>query len=226
MNLSDPSLPKLPPRPGERSLKPQDSKSNLNDSKNLGSVSSESNTHLQDTKVHPDASGQHLNKKSRVLVFPVMHADIKKTAFQARAEKFEAVIGKKVADEQKAQDSAIYDDGASEMLSSFDWFHGELDREEGAQRVKKLYENGAFLIRASKSDGSNNSHPYTLVVTLDQKVYNLKIRLRHDSRFAIGTYKSDEVSFASVPELVEHHRENNIKLAEGGTVKLHRTPKK
>ncbi|BFZ01821.1 hypothetical protein BsWGS_04860 [Bradybaena similaris] len=197
---SDSSLPKLPPRPGEKPLKTQDSKSNLNDNAKSGSVSSESNTHPQDTK---------------------------KTAFQAKADKIDTLFGKKVVEAQQlAQEAPIYDDGVSETLPKYDWFHGELDRDEGAKRVKNLFENGAFLIRASKQDGTNNSHPYTLVVTLDHKVYNLKIRLRHDNRFAIGTYKSDEVSFATVPELVEHHKVNNIKLAEGGTVKLHLTPKK
>lgn len=74
---SDSSLPKLPPRPGEKPLKTQDSKSNLNDTAKSGSVSSELNTHPQDSKVHHNAPGQHVNYKSRVLVFPAMHENIK-----------------------------------------------------------------------------------------------------------------------------------------------------
>jgi hypothetical protein len=212
---TDPGFPKLPPRPKEKPL-PIVPPFGSTDAANRGSSESISSPSNQEVHSHG------LHQKSRVLVLPPMHADLKRVtdkiaSFNQHQE---------VEPTPSPTEAPIYDDGVSEVLSAFDWFHGELEREEGARRVKQLSENGTFLIRASKTDGTNNSHPYTLVVTLDRKVYNLKIRLRPDRCYAIGNYKSEEVAFSTVPQLVDHHKENNIKLSEGGAVRLTSTPRK
>uniref|UniRef100_A0A0B7BE11 SH2 domain-containing protein n=1 Tax=Arion vulgaris TaxID=1028688 RepID=A0A0B7BE11_9EUPU len=169
------------------------------------------------SEVQNNSPGNQPQNKFRIQVLPSLHDSFQDIMLKKRSQ---------VDTPQPIVQDAIYDDGSSDVLSGYDWFHGELDRDEASRRVKQLSENGTFLIRASKSDGTNTSHPYTLVVTLDHTVYNLIVRQRQDNRYAIGTYKSDEVSFPTVPDLVDHHKENNIKLSKGGAVKLSRTPQK
>ncbi|KAH9518494.1 hypothetical protein Btru_016950, partial [Bulinus truncatus] len=118
----------------------------------------------------------------------------------------------------------IYDDASTETLEIYDWFHPNIDRKDAERRVLQKKENGIFLVRTSMKEGSN--HPYTLVVLYEGKIKNLPLRERNDKRFAIGKFKAEEVSFASIPELITHHKSSNIKLAEGGTVILTNTPPK
>ena len=52
------------------------------------------------------------------------------------------------------------------------------------------FQDGAFLVRKSSKGGA---HPYTLVVLYQGKVYNLKVRLRSDTKVALGEEKPDEM---------------------------------
>ncbi|CAL1526691.1 unnamed protein product [Lymnaea stagnalis] len=212
--------PQLPPR-GHEKLPPvppidtTDSKSDDNSS--AGSSSSGPTSSSKSVKI-VSPTGPVIRNQAKVQVFPALHATIKKI------EEGLSKVPIRLPNHEPPESDEIYDDAITEKLTSFDWFHGELDRKEAEKRVNQMRDNGAFLVRASTK--GDPTYPYVLVVISEGKIKNLQLRQRHDKRFAIGNYKEDEVSFTNVPDLVNHHKSNNIKLADGGTVMLTRTPRK
>ncbi|XP_076436103.1 uncharacterized protein LOC143275702 isoform X2 [Babylonia areolata] len=109
-------------------------------------------------------------------------------------------------------DQEIYDDAASfvpDPLARYDWYHGDLQRTIGDQRVRAVGQSGAFLVRMSAKDPR---FPYTLVVFHNGQVNNLRIRKRLDGKVALGDEKPGEVSFESVPMLIEHHQKHPVVL--------------
>ena len=51
------------------------------------------------------------------------------------------------------------------------------------------FQDGSFLVRDSTTDPDS---PYTLILFFDNKVRSLRLRVRRDKMFAIGTEKPDE----------------------------------
>ncbi|KAK2180421.1 hypothetical protein NP493_443g01000 [Ridgeia piscesae] len=113
----------------------------------------------------------------------------------------------------------------SKSLSNYPWYFGDIDRNKATDKIKNLHQDGAYLIRSSKTDPKS---PYTLAIFYKSKVWNLHIHIRSDKKFAIGAVKQDEQSFANIVELVEYHKTHNIILMgqNGGETRLVKHPKK
>ncbi|XP_021356846.1 pollen-specific leucine-rich repeat extensin-like protein 1 isoform X3 [Mizuhopecten yessoensis] len=112
-------------------------------------------------------------------------------------------------------DGDIYDDVAAALadpLGAFSWYHGELEREEGNKKLKKIGKDGCFLMRKCSNKKKAETQPYTLMVYYSGYNYNLKVRFRSDKRYALGEEKADEVTFETVPELISHHQSNEVIL--------------
>ncbi|XP_076814839.1 uncharacterized protein LOC143461000 isoform X2 [Clavelina lepadiformis] len=93
------------------------------------------------------------------------------------------------------------------------WFQN-IPRDQ-AQGLLKLQPEGCFIVRPGRST------PYSLTVLARNKLFNLRVRQRKDGQYALGNEKPHELSFPSVIELVEHHMQSPLVLAEGeGSVKL------
>ncbi|ELT97703.1 hypothetical protein CAPTEDRAFT_187828 [Capitella teleta] len=113
-----------------------------------------------------------------------------------------------------------------ENLENFPWYYRNKGREEGDAilRAKGRVTDGVFLVRDSQRGGNDN--PFTLALLFSGRNYNLHIRQRSDKRFALGTPRDGEKTFASISELISWHRNNTIRLEDRisretvGTVKL------
>ncbi|KAL8578613.1 hypothetical protein ACOMHN_007071 [Nucella lapillus] len=106
----------------------------------------------------------------------------------------------------------IYDDAASyvpDPLACYDWYHGNIPREQGERRVNTVGKDGAFLVRVSLKDPK---FPFTLVVLHNKQVNNLRIRRRQDGKVALGDEKTGEVAFEGVPKMIDHHRQHVVVL--------------
>ncbi|XP_051164439.1 lymphocyte cytosolic protein 2-like isoform X2 [Leptopilina boulardi] len=112
------------------------------------------------------------------------------------------------------------------------WFHN-VTREQAMILIREqsTYGNnpqdGYFLVRPSISNPNN---PLTLVLWYKDRVYNVPIRKRIDNRFALGSEKVNEQSFASVEEIVPFYSREELFLYTGGmqmgSTKLSDTPLK
>lgn len=109
-------------------------------------------------------------------------------------------------------DGEIYDEAFSknDPMLIHDWYFGEIERDKGNQLLKTKSSDGTYLVRKSTRGGDNQ--PYTLMVMYNSHIYNLKIRIRYDTRFALGEEKADEISFKSVEDLISHHQKNDVIL--------------
>ncbi|CAD5118350.1 DgyrCDS7060 [Dimorphilus gyrociliatus] len=100
------------------------------------------------------------------------------------------------------------------------WYHGDISRKDGNEKLLKINQNGSFLIR--KSTGGNQKQPFTLMILCKYKVLNIKIRRKSDGHFAIGEEKLDEPNFQTLSELVCFHKKNPIQFLgrESGVIML------
>lgn len=73
--------------------------------------------------------------------------------------------------------------------------------------------DGYFLMRPSTSNPNN---PLTLVLWCRDRVYNVPVRRRPDNRYALGSAKPDEQSFASIDEIVPFYKREKLVLYTGG----------
>ncbi|XP_033219902.1 lymphocyte cytosolic protein 2-like [Belonocnema kinseyi] len=112
------------------------------------------------------------------------------------------------------------------------WFHN-VSREQAMILIREqsTYGNnpldGYFLIRPSTSNPNN---PLTLVLWYKDRVYNVPVRKRTDNRFALGSAKVNEQSFATIEEIVPYYTREELFLYTGGilmgSAKLTDTPPK
>ncbi|XP_062568978.1 basic salivary proline-rich protein 2-like isoform X6 [Saccostrea cucullata] len=102
--------------------------------------------------------------------------------------------------------------GEENDITQCDWYQN-VNRAEADEVLKNFGKNGTFLIRPSTKAGQ----PYTLQIYNDRKVYNLPIRQRADSTFALGREKRAEETFITVVDLVDFFRKHTLILAAGGT---------
>ncbi|XP_046373763.2 lymphocyte cytosolic protein 2-like isoform X4 [Haliotis rufescens] len=125
-------------------------------------------------------------------------------------------------------DGEIYDDAQTvdlDPLSKYEWYHGKTNRADGNARLKGVGKDGTFLVRVSDKDPKQ---PYTMQVLFEDRVNNLKVRLRDDKRFALGESKPNEITFKDVPGIVTHHKVHPVLLigTQQGEITLRETPKK
>ncbi|XP_066586182.1 lymphocyte cytosolic protein 2-like [Prorops nasuta] len=92
------------------------------------------------------------------------------------------------------------------------WFHN-LNRDQAAALIQERPQNGYFLVRPSRY---YVNRPFTLVLWFQDRVYNVPVRRRADNRFALGTVKVNERSFASVEEMVSFYSREELFLNSGG----------
>lgn len=120
------------------------------------------------------------------------------------------------------EDDDIYDDAISnrDPLLGEPWYFKSLkDRKTGDKLLRKVGNDGTFLIRESTKQG--HIQPYTMMVLFQNNIYNLKIRVRPDGKMALGEEKPDEMSFMDVQKLVKYHRETEVILV--GNTGQHKT---
>ncbi|KAB7506235.1 hypothetical protein Anas_01951 [Armadillidium nasatum] len=85
-----------------------------------------------------------------------------------------------------------------------------------------LVEDGMYLVRPS----THSEHLLTLSIANNHKIFNIVIRKRDDSKFALGTQKAGEMSFFSVDEMVKFYHREAIKVEDGSLVYLKKLPYK
>ena len=76
-----------------------------------------------------------------------------------------------------------------ESLKLFDWFH-DVQREEAEEMLKRINEDGSYLVRESRRAGKSN--PFTLTIFQDKRLFHLNIRLRIDGLYSLGKEKQRE----------------------------------
>ncbi|XP_067656622.1 B-cell linker protein-like isoform X6 [Haliotis asinina] len=126
------------------------------------------------------------------------------------------------------EEEEIYDDAQTadpDPLSKYDWYHGKINRTDGNTRLKSVGKDGTYLVRISDKDPNQ---PYTMQVLFEDRVNNLKVRLREDKRYALGEYKPNEITFKDVVGMITHHKVHPVLLigAQQGEITLRETPKK
>ncbi|XP_023706055.1 protein piccolo isoform X3 [Cryptotermes secundus] len=95
-------------------------------------------------------------------------------------------------------------------LTQQPWYHS-VDRKQ-AEEMLRNEEDGSFLVRPS----AQSQNPLSLTLWYRRRLYNIGIRHRLDGRYALGTEKENEQSFASVEELVQNYQSEKLVLYSGG----------
>ncbi|XP_072477524.1 cytokine-dependent hematopoietic cell linker [Notamacropus eugenii] len=112
------------------------------------------------------------------------------------------------------QKRSCHGKSSKKASKKFDWYFGELSRQEVEEALIEKNTEGTFLVR----DGSKKSvaEPYVLVVFHRKKVYNVKIRfLERSQQFALGTGLRGNDKFDSVEDIIEYHKCFPIVLIDG-----------
>ncbi|XP_037783058.1 trithorax group protein osa-like isoform X1 [Penaeus monodon] len=100
------------------------------------------------------------------------------------------------------------------------YFH-IISRNKSRELLEKA-EDGVFLIRPS----TRSSDPLTLCLRYRSRTYNINIRCRPDGLFALGSEKTNEMTFSSVDDIVTTYTREPIKLQSGDRAMLTVPPPK
>ncbi|XP_078449347.1 uncharacterized protein LOC144717677 isoform X2 [Lampetra planeri] len=88
------------------------------------------------------------------------------------------------------------------------------DRKTAEAMVRKNNKDGAFMVRTSSKDKTNQ--PYTLVIYYEEKIFNIPIRyLEKYNKYALGTEKAKEEKFDSILDIIEHYKKLPLLLIGG-----------
>nr|XP_032807957.1 B-cell linker protein-like isoform X2 [Petromyzon marinus] len=88
------------------------------------------------------------------------------------------------------------------------------DRKTAEAMVRKNNKDGAFMVRTSSKDKTNQ--PYTLVIYYEEKIFNIPIRyLEKYNQYALGTEKVKEEKFDSILDIIEHYKKMPLLLIGG-----------
>lgn len=71
--------------------------------------------------------------------------------------------------------------------------------------------DGSFLVRESSTNV-----PFTLTIRFNGRLFHIQIRLRPDSRFALGTPKVNEMHFENVSEMIDTYKKTHLQLHSNG----------
>lgn len=113
-------------------------------------------------------------------------------------------------------------------LLDFPWFHN-IERHAAEELMLRFREQGMFLVRKSSRGGFEC--PFSLTLYFGERVFHLNVRRMPDGRYALGKEKPDEVTFASLPELVINCQLQPVTLKDSrgnlaGECQLNRAPPK
>lgn len=100
------------------------------------------------------------------------------------------------------------------------YFH-IISRNKSREMLEKA-EDGVFLIRPS----TRSSDPLTLCLRYRSRTYNINIRCRPDGLFALGSEKTNEMTFSSIDDIVSTYTREPIKLQSGDRAMLTVPPPK
>ncbi|XP_053726827.1 B-cell linker protein isoform X1 [Synchiropus splendidus] len=104
-----------------------------------------------------------------------------------------------------------------------EWFAGNCSRKQAEEHLLGVNMDGAFLIR--KSSNQCGQQPFTLVVLLQQKVFNIPIRLLEETQsYVLGKEgKKIEEKFSNLQELILYHQKNHLHLIDSNSQAKHTT---
>ncbi|XP_052227895.1 uncharacterized protein LOC127842433 isoform X2 [Dreissena polymorpha] len=126
--------------------------------------------------------------------------------------------GPRATSEAQFEEEDTYADGFSliEPLSSSEWFHGCLSRDDAEAKLRETNQNGAYLVRKTDKDIPYKEKPYILSVMTKGDMYNLILRQRADGKYALGKEKENELAFERVEELLKFHKTEKLVLIRNG----------
>ncbi|ODM99468.1 B-cell linker protein [Orchesella cincta] len=100
-----------------------------------------------------------------------------------------------------------------DSLQKFPWFY-RVDRSKAELILENYTSDGSFLVRECHHGGANV--PFTLTIRFRGRLFHIQIRMRPDSRFALGTLKSNEMHFLSVAEMIDTYKKTPLQLHSNG----------
>ncbi|XP_076859519.1 uncharacterized protein LOC143512747 isoform X2 [Brachyhypopomus gauderio] len=114
-------------------------------------------------------------------------------------------------------------EGQEMGLQESDWFAGICGRKAAEDALLKVNRDGSFMVRCSTAQSIRQ--PYTLVVLFNQRVYNIPVRYLKDLHsYALGKEgKKTEELFASLQEIISHHKNNPLLLIDSRSQAKHTT---
>lgn len=74
--------------------------------------------------------------------------------------------------------------------------------------------DGSFLVRECHHGGPNV--PFTLTIRFRGRLFHIQIRMRSDSRFALGTLKQNEMHFTNIADMVDTYKKTPLQLHSNG----------
>ncbi|XP_021948290.1 SH2 domain-containing protein 6 [Folsomia candida] len=101
-----------------------------------------------------------------------------------------------------------------DALQKYPWFY-RVDRSRAELILENYTTDGAFLVRECHH-GGGPMVPFTLTIRFNGRLFHIQIRLRSDSRFALGTLKLNEMHFESVAEMIDTYKKTHLQLHSNG----------
>ncbi|KAJ8798032.1 hypothetical protein J1605_016915 [Eschrichtius robustus] len=95
-----------------------------------------------------------------------------------------------------------------------DWYVSYITRIEAEAALRKINQDGTFLVRDSSRKTITN--PYVLMVLYKDKVYNIQIRYQEESQvYLLGTGLRGKEDFLSVSDIIDYFRKMPLLLIDG-----------
>lgn len=104
--------------------------------------------------------------------------------------------------------------GDEETPLDEEWYVSYITRPEAEAALRKINQDGTFLVRDSSKKTVNN--PYVLMVLYKDKVYNIQIRYQEESQvYLLGTGLRGKEDFLSVSDIIDYFRKMPLLLIDG-----------
>ncbi|XP_004460262.2 lymphocyte cytosolic protein 2 [Dasypus novemcinctus] len=104
--------------------------------------------------------------------------------------------------------------GEDENSLNEDWYVSYITRPEAEAALRKINQDGTFLVRDSSKKTITN--PYVLMVLYKDKVYNIQIRYQEESQvYMLGTGLRGKEDFLSVADIIDYFRKMPLLLIDG-----------
>lgn len=104
--------------------------------------------------------------------------------------------------------------GEEETPLDEEWYVSYITRPEAEAALRKINQDGTFLVRDSSKKTVNN--PYVLMVLYKDKVYNIQIRYQEESQvYLLGTGLRGKEDFLSVSDIIDYFRKMPLLLIDG-----------